>query len=419
MKIKKFTATTEKDAIEKVKAELGLDALVLNIKTTKPKGLFAFFRKPVVEVTAAYEEKVANKPLPLASKNTEEPAGLADLPVPGTKVLPDAETQNPRAIESVIKDKTIAMQSIQIESLKNKISSTEDLLSQLMSQLSVAERKDDASGRKYENSMLQIFYEALIDQEVLPEIAEKILEDVNNIEEEDKIDISLIVKVVYNTILNILGTPDECVERKKAKENARVFAFVGPTGVGKTTTIAKLTSIFMLDKCIRIGLITADTYRIAAVEQLKTYGEILGIGVVPIYNNDELKPAINKIKKINDAILIDTAGRSHKNAANLDELKDLLSRADNVEVYLVISVTTKFEDLINIVQSYASVCDFKIIFTKLDETNCLGSILNICYLTGKKVSYITTGQNVPDDIELIEPEKMAKSLLGLNGGAFK
>ncbi len=417
MKIKKYEARTEKEAIQKVKDELGMDALILNIKTTNPKGFFSFLRKPVVEVTAAYQEKIEQ-----GKQDTKFEQKLLEQEAKEKKAFNEQiskEQQNEKAAENVQKDKTLVQQSLQIESLQNKLNNNEELISKLMTKLSIAKQKIDA-GRRYDNSMIQLFYETLIEQEVTEEIAASILDEVDAIEEVDKIDINLIVKVVYNKIINILGSPENAADLYYKnpggkKGAAKSIVFLGPTGVGKTTTIAKLSSIFILKQAMKVALATADTYRIAAVDQLRTYAEILGVEVTAIYQNEELINCVNKHKKINDLILIDTAGRSHKNEANIADLQDLLSKIPDAERCLVLSVTTKFEDLKNIVESYEKITDFKIIFTKLDETNCLGSILNICYLTGKKVSYLTTGQSVPDDIELMQPEKIARALLGLGG----
>lgn len=395
MKIKKYEARTEKEAIEKVKMELGLEALILNIKKIQPKGIFAFFRKPQVEVTAAYEEK------PFALKNN---AAIAEQ-----------EAVKANAAENVVKDKKLIEQNEKIKKLEKKLNSAEELLEKAVSQISLAQQSNFSHDRKYENNLIQVFYDALVSQGVTVEIADKLLEDVNAIDENEEIDISLIVKVVYNTIVSILGEPATTPVKKAEKGNPRIFTFMGPTGVGKTTTIAKLSSIFILNESLNVGLITADTYRIAAVEQLKTYAEILGVEVGVAYNLEDLGVCIENMRQINDVIFVDTAGRSHKNDETLKELDGLLSVMPQSDRYLVLSTTTKYEDLLNIVTIYSSVSDFKIIFTKLDETTSLGSILNICYLTGKKISYVTNGQNVPDDIEAIQPEKIAKALLGFGG----
>jgi len=191
---------------------------------------------------------------------------------------------------------------------------------------------------------------------------------------------------------------------------------MGPTGVGKTTTIAKLSSVLSLNHNMKVGFITADTYRIAAVEQLKTYAEILGLDVRVVYSNDDIENSVDEMRILNDVILIDTAGRSHRNEDNVVELAGILNSLPDSRHYLVLSATTKCEDMLEIIHTYETVTDFDLIVTKLDETASLGSILNICYLTGKKISYVTFGQNVPDDIEVIKPDKIAMSLLGIGAG---
>lgn len=403
MKIKKYEALTEAEAIEKVKIDLGEEALILNIKKVQPKGFYAIFKKPKIEVTAAYEEKISLpkevefKKQYLKNRNLENKENTGEL---------------------VVKDIKIIEQNEKIKELEEKLTSTEDLLEKVVTQLTVTSQTIRNGKRKYENALVQVFYDALISQEVTPEIAEKLLEEVDNVEDEEEIDINLLVKIVYNLIVNILGEP-ETIDISNIKEKKPiVVSFIGPTGVGKTTTIAKLSSNFILNNDLDVGLITADTYRIAAIDQLKTYAEILNIDVSVVYNSFDLLDNINNMSKVNDIILIDTAGRSHKNKETLEELKTLIEAANSSEKYLVLSITTKYQDLLSIVKTYANITEFKIIFTKLDETTCLGSILNICYETGRKISYITNGQAVPDDIEVISPEKIAKALLGL-GGALR
>lgn len=391
MKMKKYEAATEQQAVEMVKNELGMDAVILNIKKIQPRGLFAFFRKPKVEITAAYEDKPVVKE---------------------TKTIEKKEETDRKLLEKSAKDmQKIAKQKETIDKLEKKLSDTEVLLNQVMKKLTVASHSFDGS-RKYDNAMLQFFYERLISQGVSREITEILLEDVENIEDLDNLDINLIVKVVYNRIVNILGEPKVLKVHKTEKNYAKNVVFIGPTGVGKTTTIAKLSSQFIFNDKLNVGFITADTYRIAAVEQLKTYADILDSEVGVVYNCDDIVEKINEFKIINDVIFIDTAGRSHKNMENLNELKSFLDVIPNAEVYLVLSITTKYEDLLSIIEAYSKISDFKIIFTKLDETSCLGSVLNICYETGKEISYATDGQNVPDDIDIIKPEKIARDLLG-------
>jgi flagellar biosynthesis protein FlhF len=299
--------------------------------------------------------------------------------------------------------------------LAAKLDGSEELIEKLMSQLAA---KAATETRKYENEMVQFFYDTLVGQGVTVEIAEKLLADVAMFDERD-VDMDVIVKIVYNNIYNILRDPPALATRRAKRGKPQIAAFIGPTGVGKTTTIAKLSSDIVFKHKLRLGLITADTYRIAAVEQLKTYAQILGLEVGVAYDAEDLRANLDKMVHVKDTIFIDTAGRSHRNEENLRELQDLLDKIPECQRILVLSSTTKYEDLLSIVDTYLKITDFYIIFTKLDETECLGVILNICFLTGKKVAYVATGQNVPDDFEKVEPDKMTKALMGLGvGGAY-
>ena len=189
-----------------------------------------------------------------------------------------------------------------------------------------------------------------------------------------------------------------------------------PTGVGKTTTIAKIASSFKLEHEAKVAFITADTYRIAAVEQLNTYASIIDCPVSVVYSVEDMDKSLTDYKDY-DLILIDTAGRSHKADDQMDELKSFIEqvvqRKDefDFESYLTLSVTTKYKDLKSIADKYDDV-DWSIIFTKLDETCSLGNILNLRMLTDRPLAYTTSGQNVPNDIEVINEQWIAKQLLG-------
>jgi len=386
MKLRKYEALTEQDAMKMVKDDLGSEAIILNIKKTLPRGLKSIFRKPLVEITAAYDDKAS----------------------PLKKVT---DIENTITIDSSV----IAEQEEKIKDLEKKLVSTEDMLQKAVKELTIMTQSIKLVNKKFKYPLIQIFYDSLVEQGVTTEIAEKILGDLAMVKDIDSADISVMVKVVYNTIIDIIGNPSIPVMDSENQEGPLVLTFIGPTGVGKTTTIAKLSSIYILNYNKSVGLLTADTYRIAAIEQLKTYAEILNIEVKVVYDNLELIDNIIFMGKENDVILIDTAGRSHKNDGTMEDLKDLLLNVEGSEKFLVLSLTTKYEDMLNIVNKYQDITDFRLIFTKFDETTSLGSLLNICYTTKKKVAYITTGQSVPDDIEVMSPEKIARSLLGLGG----
>jgi flagellar biosynthesis protein FlhF len=193
--------------------------------------------------------------------------------------------------------------------------------------------------------------------------------------------------------------------------NPTVAVFVGPTGVGKTTTIAKIAANFALNHKKNVGFITADTYRIAAVEQLKTYAEILGMPVSVIYSPSEIRSAIIEFSD-KDLILIDTAGRSHRNKSQFEELKTLVAASGANEAFLVLSATTSIGSCKEILKNYDFLKDYKLIFTKLDEVREAGIILNVKSHSKKSLSYLTTGQSVPDDIEVANIDKITKILLG-------
>ncbi|MCL2572983.1 MAG: flagellar biosynthesis protein FlhF [Defluviitaleaceae bacterium] len=407
MKIKKFTAPTEQEAIEKVKAELGPDALIINIKRIQPGGLFAFFRKPSVEVMAAYDDKSASGAAATVM-TVEETTTKENVIAQSQHLEPDLVQK----FESSKKDVQIAQQEEKIQMLQDMLLATSDMLSKAQSNLTVSKHVESAESRIYQNNLLQIFYNTLIENQVNEDFARETLDELDKKELVEKLDINFVVKIVYNKIVETIGAPS-ALKPTRSKGNPQIFAFVGPTGVGKTTTIAKLTADLSLHKNLDVGLITADTYRIAAIEQLKTYGDILGIDVAVAYKPEELVEHIRAKKDHCDIILIDTAGRSHKDDNNLRELKEFINSHELIEKFLVLSLTTKFDDMMDIVDKYSRICDFRIIFTKLDETNKIGNIANLSHKTGKKLSYITFGQNVPDDIKTIAPNEVAMRLLGL------
>ena len=190
----------------------------------------------------------------------------------------------------------------------------------------------------------------------------------------------------------------------------KIAALLGPTGVGKTTTLAKIAAQCVLEKGVSTAFITADTYRISAVEQLKTYADILGLPIAIVYTPDELKEAIQKFRQ-KQLILIDTAGRSQHNRRQMAELKEFLAVNQNIEKYLVLSATTKNEDAKDILDKFSGCKPDKVIFTKTDETKSLGIILNILRRKEMRLSYLTNGQSVPDDIVPAEAGKLAKLFL--------
>lgn len=440
MIVKKFQAPTEMEAIIKAREELGSTAVVLNIKSIKQRGLARLFKKDAVEVTAALEEKDIvdgiNKNKPVFDNNTTS----GQEAKPERMINQSMVSGGTSSTINLIADDNTAVSSAsaieqKLDSLHNLLQNQGSLNSDMSSSGSqgktvaasaytkrMSDIKEDISGAAGENKQvkerenanykfLQLIYKKLIDNEVDSRFADEIIGEIeNSLKKESNLD--SILAAVYQKIILKLGKPKTIEIGDKAK----VIFFIGPTGVGKTTTIAKIASSFKIEKEARVAFITADTYRIAAVEQLNTYASIIDCPVSVVYSVEDMNKSLSEYKDY-DLILVDTAGRSHKATEQMDELKafieEVAQRADefDFECYLTLSLTTKYKDLKSIADKYDDV-DWAVIFTKLDETCSVGNILNIRMLTDRPLSYTTSGQNVPDDIEVINEQGVARQLLG-------
>lgn len=408
MIVKKFEAQTEAQAVIKAKEELGPQAVVLNVKTIKQRGIMRFFKKDTVEITAALEEKEfiqeINEKRPTADSGKNRINLAADEKI---NIKPASEE-----IEKKLDDLSELLKNQMKENAqKGTEKKKEDISTEHFN-----EESDDPRQVAMNNNIktLRLIYNKLIDNEVDEKYANALVNEIEgSLKKESNID--SILAGIYQKIILKLGE----AETIKLTDKQKVVFFVGPTGVGKTTTIAKIASKFKLNEHKKVAFITSDTYRIAAVEQLNTYANILDVPVKVVYTEEELKKALDEFKDY-DLILVDTAGRSHKNSEQREAVIDLYKSVKNdddsvdSEVYLVLSVTTKYRDLISITKAYENLGKYKLLFTKLDETGTLGNILNIKLLTGAKLSYTTAGQNVPDDIETVNVQKLAKQLLGGN-----
>lgn len=420
MVIKKYIAKTEEAAIELAKAELGKDVVIMNVKTNGAKGIAKLFRKASVEVTAAVDEVLPEEPkeeIPDFSKLQEAIEKQEFKPAPDSKAA-KAEAAKAELLEKnqVIIDDEEQDAKDEIaagaNAIEQRLSDLQNLLEKQMS-LSQAEQKEESDTELDKTqACLQLIRSQMENNEVESTYVEQIIED---IEDSLKKDVSLdnILSGVYQKIVLKIGRPQ--LIDIHAKKRKYVF-FIGPTGVGKTTTIAKIASTLKLSKKVKVALITSDTYRIAAVEQLKTYANILGIPLKVVYSPDEMEKTMEELANY-DLVLIDTAGRSHNNKEQKEDIHRLLETVpeEQREVFLVMSATTKYKDLVNIAQSYSEIAKYSLIFTKLDETDAIGNVFNIRMLTGAPLSYMTWGQNVPDDIGKVDAQKMAKQLLGGNG----
>jgi flagellar biosynthesis protein FlhF len=196
-------------------------------------------------------------------------------------------------------------------------------------------------------------------------------------------------------------------------DKCRVIALVGPTGVGKTTTIAKLAANYRLREKRRVGLITVDTYRVAAVEQLRTYADIIDLPMEVVATPREMREAVARMNHL-DLVLMDTAGRSPRDEVRIQELKSMLAEAEADDVFLVLSSTAGAKSLIGTAERFADVGTTALLLTKLDEATSLGHLVSLLRACRLPLSYLTDGQNVPDDIQVAEPEQLAQALLGVH-----
>jgi len=396
MKIRRYMGNNTQEAMLKVKMDLGNEAVILNTRKVRKKGLMNMFAKPLVEVLAAIDDDIGNKKEAANNVEKNKPKEFS------TKNYGNFKTNLEQKEEKIV-------------FLENKVNNMESMIKKIYDQfqnnsgsvpmsIPVGMEREE---KPYSKVLMQ-FYNNLIKNEVEEDIAKKLIDTVSK-KIGDTASINDAASLLHNLISGILGKP-ETISLKEDKKPT-VIIFVGPTGVGKTTTLAKIAANYSLNLRKNVGLITADTYRIAAVEQLKTYAEILGLPINVIYSPNEIKDAIS-LYSDKDVVLIDTAGRSCRNKPQFDELKSLIAASEPDEVYLVMSSTTSIHNCNDILQNYSFLKDYKLIFTKLDESQVNGIILNTKFRTGKNLSFVTTGQCVPDDIEVLNIDKMAKNLLG-------
>ena len=293
--------------------------------------------------------------------------------------------------------------------IEEKLNNLQSLIEKQMVEKEVVQdskEKVKATGKNL--ACIQLIYNQLIMNEVDEKYANQVISEIEGTLKKDS-SMDNILSGIYQKIVLKLGQP--MTINLKGHTPKYVF-FIGPTGVGKTTTIAKIASKFKVEEKAKVAFLTSDTYRIAAVEQLRTYANILGIPLKVVYNVDEIEQSRKEFADY-DIIFVDTAGRSHRNKNQRDDIEGLIKAIpeNEREIYLVLSATTKYRDLVTITEAYSEMVGYNLIFTKLDETSSVGNLLNIRMLTNAPLSYATFGQDVPDDIDRIDPQSIAKQLL--------
>lgn len=405
MIIKKYTGKTEAEATEVARKELGNGIVIMNVKEVKPKGLFSFLKSKLTEVTVALEgdqerNGVPNKDASIINQGVEK------------SNIEKKNTEDTKSIEEKLENlQNLLVSRLQNDEKEESINvktpyreNHTDYTALVEEPVTVDEKEDEYL------RFLKLLYNVMVDNEVDERYANQMIEGLDKTYKQGQTYDQLLANVYQRLILKF-GKSNGILP---AEQGPRVVLFFGPTGVGKTTTIAKIASRYSIEMKKKVALITTDTYRIAAAEQLRTYANILQVPFRVVYTEEELVAGIKDFYQY-DYIFVDTTGHSHQNEEqkkNICRLSDTVKGLAEVQNYLVLSVTTKYKDLIKIADSYSTISDYELIFTKLDETYTLGNVLNLKLYTDKPVAYVTCGQNVPEDFEHFNPQMTVKRLLG-------
>ncbi len=370
MKLKKYRVRNIKEAMEKIKVDLGEDAFILSTKEISERG------EKWLEVVAAVEKEAVSPPF----RTSPEVLKIADKK--------DSLSEIKALLEKI-------RYSDEIEPLKKELSELKKLFIETIS------KKE--SEIKFNGYFYKV-YTFLIEKEIPSWLAEKIVKILEyqvplNKHNDYEYLISYLEKIILSSIK---------VE-KKDFSGKKVIAMIGPTGSGKTTTIAKLSALYYLGEKKRVALLSIDSYRIGAPEQLKTYASILGIPFLLARDPDEFQSMLNRLSDY-DYIFVDTTGRSPKDKNEIRKMGDFLMKSSIYRILLLPS-TTKNSDLEKAYESFGELSPNSLVFTKIDETQTYGNILNIMVKSDLPVSFITFGQRVPEDIERAVPGKIVNLVL--------
>jgi flagellar biosynthesis protein FlhF len=380
------------EALHLVRRELGPQAAVLQTRDVRAGGLFRLLpgmRR--VEVTASAEVTVPSRLPPRTREpEREQVAGL------------DLTSRPPNLVAATTSDDQEYRRKFRDE-LKGQITDLQSMVEDL------CRRSQTSAPHDLPRALFHLFtdlIEADVSEELARELIERIRTESPGVELADEVLVKARIARMVEEEIHVNGPIAIPPGRR------RLVALVGPTGVGKTTTIAKLAANYRLKEKRKVGLITVDTYRIAAVEQLRTYADIIDLPMTVVSTPREMREAVARMSDL-ELVLMDTAGRSPRDEVKIQELKSMLSEAAADEVHLVLSGTAGAASLVRTAEQFAAVGTTTLVLTKLDEVSGLGNLLPLLRSCKLPLSYVTNGQNVPDDIEPADSRRLAKMVLGM------
>lgn len=370
MKVKKYVAQNMAEAMKQIRQELGDEAVILNSKVTHTGGWLGLFKKKKLEVIAALDmERKPSKVFVKEKKREQHPQHPNQKSFESNKNLHEEINEIKRMVQDITINQPIQMQNYP--------------------------------------EPIQIFCEKLYSQDLNMNIIHSLGDELLKQWRSSQVDpseqeISEWAKKHFTEILSQYDNGGSNVRKK-------YINLVGPTGVGKTTTLAKIAAGEVINNRKKIAFITTDTYRIAAIEQLKTYANLLNVPVEVVYKLEDFQKAVKKYEDY-DHVFIDTAGRNYREMKYIDELQKLIDFKQDIETFLTLSMTMKERDIQEIIKNFEILSIDKFIFTKLDETSTYGTLVNIIVQNKKGVAYLTYGQDVPDDVEVGSSQAIIKHL---------
>jgi len=412
MQIKKFVGTTMKEATERMRAELGPDAIILNTRRVTSGKMLNFLGKDMLEITAALDEQPVRETRSVEGAAKIGTAFQKARSAYGVEPQSQLNTTRSKSFSEIVEEKHNAIspstsQSPELALLRNEVEEMRQILVQITDHIKYA--KMPALPLQ-----LQKIFLRLVNNDVDEKLAADIIQQVyarltvNDYDNRNTIEQAIVGEISKSITTKSLPTGNH--------KSAYVVALVGPTGVGKTTTIAKLAAIHKLVHHQDVAIISADTYRIGAIEQLRTFAGIAEIPMQVVYQPQEMRIALKSFRK-KDIVFIDTVGRSQRAKREIQELRRFIEAAEPDEVHLMLNASLGKKMLLDVVERFKPLHTNRYIISKVDEAFMFGGLLNVLRDHKMPISYLTNGQVVPDDIISIEPTQLAAMISGANAHA--